>query len=117
LELDTLRHHLLGKKGAREDFPFGPETLVLKVMGKVFALIGLEDQPLHITLKCDPDLALFLRDAYPAVRPGYHTNKTHWNTITLDGSLPEEEIFKMIDESYGLVVKGLTRADRARLAD
>jgi len=79
--------------------------MVFKVRGKMFALITVQDTPLRINLKCDPELALHLRAAYPAVQPGYHMNKKHWNTITLDGSLPDTEILTMIDDSYDLVAK------------
>ena len=115
MKLETLRTCLLEKKGATEGCPFGPEALVFKVMGKMFALVAWEETPLRITLKCDPDDALALRDQYKAVQPGYYTNKRHWNTITLDGSIPEEKILKMIDDSYKLAVKGLKKVDRQKL--
>lgn len=115
MNLEQLRAYLLAKPGAAEDFPFGPEPLVVKVVGKVFALIALHDQPLRISLKCDPYHAQFLRDTYAAVQPGYHLNKQHWNTVTLDGSIANDEILGMIDESYALVVKGLSRAARQEL--
>jgi predicted DNA-binding protein (MmcQ/YjbR family) len=98
-----------------EERPFGPDALVYKVMGKMFALIAWQETPLRITLKCDPDEALFLRDVYTAVRPGYHMNKRHWNTIVVDGSIPQKEFLRMIDDSYALVVKGLTKAQRQML--
>ena len=81
----------------------------------MFALIAVQDTPLRINLKCDPELARHLRAAYRAVQPGYHMNKKHWNTITLDGSLPNEEILTMIDDSYDFVVKGLPNGDRKSL--
>ena len=115
MKLEPLRQLLLKKAGATEETPFGPEALVYKVMGKMFALIAWEDNPLRITLKCDPNLALALRDLYPAVIPGYHMNKKHWNTIILDDSVPEKQFLDLIDESYDLVVKGLKKADRERL--
>jgi predicted DNA-binding protein (MmcQ/YjbR family) len=95
--------------------PFGPDNLVYKVMNKMYALVPLDADPLTISLKCEPGQALLLRDVYPAVRPGYHMNKKHWNTVTLDGSVPESEMWGMIDDSYDLVVAGLTRAERAAL--
>ncbi len=107
MDFETLRKYLLAKPGATEEFPFGPSAMVFKVRGKMFALIAVEKTPLRINLKCDPELALHLRAAYSAVQPGYHMNKKHWNTITIDGSLPDEEIVTMIDDSYDLVVKGL----------
>ena len=117
MNLEFLRKFLLKKKGTTEETPFGPEALVYKVMGKMYALIAWEENPLHITLKCDPDFALALRAKYPAVTAGYHMNKRHWNTIMLDGSVPEDEILEMIDDSYDLVVKKLKKADRERLAN
>ena len=106
MELEPLRMYMLDKKGVTEEEPFGPDTLVFKVMGKMFALIGRQDLPLRVNLKCDPELALTLREQYEAVIPGYHMNKKHWNTIILDGSIPVDETFGMIDHSYNLVVKG-----------
>lgn len=115
MDLKSLTAQLLAKKGATEETPFGPEALVYKVMGKMFALVAWEDEPLTVTLKCEPGQALLLRDVYPAVQPGYHMNKTHWNTVALDGTIPEAEIRGMIDDSYGLVVKSLTRAQKEAL--
>lgn len=115
MELKTVTSWLLAKKGATEETPFGPDALVYKVMGKMFALVAWEEDPLAISLKCEPGQALFLRDLYPAVRPGYHMNKKHWNTVTLDGTIPEDEVRGMIDDSYDLVVKSLTRALREEL--
>jgi len=112
VKLEHLRKYLLTKKGTVEDTPFGPEALVFNVMGKMFALVTWEETPLHVTLKCDPDDALALRAQYQAVQPGYYMNKKHWNTITLDGSILDEQILEMIDGSYKLVVKGLKKADR-----
>lgn len=116
MDLKELATYLLAKKGATEETPFGPDALVYKVMGKMFALVAWESDPLTITLKCEPGQALFLRDVYPAVRPGYYMNKSHWNTVTLDGSIPSAEFEGMIDDSYDLVVKSLTRARREELA-
>lgn len=108
----------LSKKGAVGEYPFGPDALVIKVMGKMFALIPVtlaEDMP-SISLKCDPTLAEMLRQTYPdTVTPGYHLNKRHWNTVIIDGSIPDDEVLEMIDHSYDLVVKGLTRAQRETL--
>ena len=110
-----LRDHCLTYPGSVETFPFGPETSVFKVGEKMFAVSQLEDRPLEVSLKCEPFLAEQLRRAHPAVRPGYHLNKRHWNTVTLDGSLPEEMIRDMIDDSYGLVVGTLPVARRREL--
>jgi len=115
MNLQTITTWLLAKKGATEETPFGPDALVYKVMGKMFALVAWEEEPLAISLKCEPGQALFLRDLYPAVRPGYHMNKKHWNTVTLDGTIPEDEVKGMIDDSYELVVKSLTRVMKEEL--
>ncbi len=112
MEFETLRNYLLAKSGASEDFPFDETTLVIKVAGKMFALTGINQQPLRLNLKCDPLQAELLRERYPAVLPGYHMNKRHWNTLVLDGSIPDDEIRAMIDASYALVVKGVPRSKR-----
>jgi predicted DNA-binding protein (MmcQ/YjbR family) len=117
MELELLRQYLLAKKGTTEERPFGPEALVFKVVGKMYGLVAWQATPLQISLKCDPELALTLRERYSAIIPGYHLNKAHWNTITLDGSVPEAEIFSLIDHSYDLVIKKLKRADRQKLLD
>lgn len=108
----ALREYVLGKPGAVEEYPFGPDAMVPKVGGKMFALIAVGSQPPRISLKCDPIDAQFLRDQYDAVQPGYHLNKQHWNTVTVDGSVPQAELLRMIDESYRLVVNSLPRAKR-----
>jgi predicted DNA-binding protein (MmcQ/YjbR family) len=115
-ELEQLRAALLARPGAYEDFPFGPDPLVIKVGGKMFALVSLGAAPLSLALKCDPAHAEMLRAAYPAIQPGYHLNKRHWNTILLDGSVPAETLQALIAESYDLVVRGLPRAARQELA-
>jgi predicted DNA-binding protein (MmcQ/YjbR family) len=115
MDLETLRRCLLDRPGAVEDHPFGPQPLVIKVGGRIFALVAADASPLTISLKCEPDHAQFLRDSFPAVRPGYHLNKQHWNTVTLDGSIPDAGIRSMIDESYRLVVAGLTKVARGKL--
>lgn len=112
MNFDTLRTYLLSKPGAVEDFPFDTVTLVVKVGGKMFALVGINEDPQRLNLKALPEQAEVLRELYPAVIPGYHMNKRHWNTVILDGSLPDEEVQGMIDESYRLVVQGLPRARR-----
>jgi predicted DNA-binding protein (MmcQ/YjbR family) len=101
--------------GAVEDYPFGEGVAVFKVGGRMFALVSLEGDPGSVNLKCDPELALELRARYSAVRPGYHQDKRHWNTVDLDESIDGEELREMIDHSYGLVVGGLPRAQRASL--
>ena len=115
-DLETLRDYLMQKPGTTEEMPFGPQALVYKVVGKMFALVAWEEEPLTISLKCDPDEALFLRDLYTAVQPGYHMNKRHWNTVICDGSIPLDAFHSMIDDSYDLVVKTLRKADREKLA-
>ena len=116
MQLETLRAYLLARPGAIEDRPFGPETLVLKVGGKMFALVSDAAVPLDISLKCEPAHAQFLRDSFAAVRPGSHLNKEHWNTVTLDGSIADDGIRAMIDESYRLVAGSLSKAAQRRLA-
>lgn len=111
-----LLDYCLSRIGAVNEQPFGPEVDVLKVMGKVFALIPVAAHPPQISLKCDPVLAQILRENYPAVTPGYHLNKKHWNSIVVDGSVPDDEILEWIDHSYEQVVKGLTRAQKQALA-
>ncbi|HKN93347.1 MAG TPA: MmcQ/YjbR family DNA-binding protein [Thermoleophilaceae bacterium] len=111
-----LRRACLALTGAEETFPFGPEASVFKVAGKMFALSHLRAKPpLRISLKCDPDLAEGLRAAHAAIGPGYHLNKRHWNTVTLDGSLDERMVIEMIEDSYDLVVAKLPRAKQAEL--
>ena len=103
------------KPGSSEDYPFGDGVVVFKVAGRMFALVPLGEPPGSVSLKCDPHLAAALRDRYAAVTPGYHLNKRHWNTVALDGSVPDEELAELIDHSYEQVVARLTRAQRNRL--
>jgi predicted DNA-binding protein (MmcQ/YjbR family) len=110
-----LRARCLSLPGAEETFPFAPGVSVFKVAGKVFALSRLDQEPLSVSLKCEPALAEQLRDAHPAVLPGYHLNKRHWNTVILDGSLPDEMIEDMVEDSYDLVVNSLSRARQQAL--
>jgi predicted DNA-binding protein (MmcQ/YjbR family) len=110
-----LRDHCLSLTGAEETFPFGPETSVFKVGGKMFALSQLGAASLRVSLKCEPSLAEALREAHPAVLPGYHLNKRHWNTVILDGSIADDAIRDMIEDSYDLVVSKLPRARRRAL--
>ena len=109
-----LRDFCLSFPGAVEEFPFGPETHVYKARRKIFALSAMAS-PLKVSLKCDPDLADELRRSYPDVVPGYHLNKRHWNTVTLDGSLPDEMVLDMLEDSYDLVVSAMPRKTRERL--
>jgi predicted DNA-binding protein (MmcQ/YjbR family) len=105
VNLERFREYCLSKPSSTEGTPFGPDTLVFKVGGKMFALASLDEVPATANLKCDPDLALDLRDRYEQVRPGYHMNKKHWNTIDIEAGIPDAEIRKMIDHSYELVAK------------
>ena len=115
MNTETLRDYCLTKAGATESFPFGDDTLVFKVGGKIFALMGTENQPTTINLKCDPERAVQLREEYNAVKPGYHMNKTHWNTVVMDGSVRKTDIQAWIDHSYELVKKSLPKAVQAEL--
>ena len=103
------------KAGSAEDYPFGDEVAVFKVAGRMFALVSLGPAPGSVSLKCDPGLAGDLRGRYAAVTPGYHLNKRHWNTIVLDGSVPDEEVLELVDHSYDRVLAGLTRGQRSQL--
>jgi predicted DNA-binding protein (MmcQ/YjbR family) len=111
----ALRRHCLGFAGAVEEFPFAPETSVFKVRGKVFAISRLAASPLSVSLKCEPALADQLRETYPAVTPGYHLNKRHWNTVVVDGSLPDRLVLELVEDSYDLVVAGLPRTTQREL--
>jgi predicted DNA-binding protein (MmcQ/YjbR family) len=115
VELEELRTYLLGKPGAVVEHPFGPEAMVFKVAGKMFALIAWEEDPLRITLKCDPVEAIALRQHYEAITAGYHMNKKWWNTVRLDGSVPAPELFRMIDQSYDLVFSALPKKVQAEV--
>jgi len=102
MDIVTLREYCISKKDATESFPFGDDTLVFKVREKIFALVNL-DGDLSINLKCDPEFALELRERYSSVTPGYHMNKKHWNTVLLEGSVPDKEVLSWIDHSYDLI--------------
>ena len=115
MDPDQLRRCCLSLTGTEETFPFGPENSVFKVGGKIFALSRLDGDPLRVSLKCEPALAEQLREAHPAVIPGYHLNKRHWNTVIIDGSLPDEMIADMVEDSYDLIVSKLPEARRRAL--
>lgn len=108
MNIETLREYCLQKPGAEETMPFGNDTLVFKVGGKIFLLAPL-DKPTSFNAKCDPDLATELRERYSEVQPGYHMNKVHWNTVFIDGNLSEKQLQEMIDHSYDLIVKSLPK--------
>ncbi|WP_181797234.1 MmcQ/YjbR family DNA-binding protein [Streptomyces sp. WELS2] len=111
-----LRAFCLSFNAAVEDFPFGPEISVFKVLGRMFALTGLDARPLTVNLKCDPEDAVRLRGEHEGlIVPGWHMNKRHWNTVTVDGALPDRLVRELIEDSYDLVVAGLPRAERLRL--
>lgn len=109
------RDYMLSKPESIEDFPFGKDVAVMKVCGKMFATLSYRQGVAETNLKCEPHQALMLRDLFPAITAGYHMNKKHWNTLVLDGSIPEGELERLIDHSYTLVVAGLKKGDRLRL--
>jgi predicted DNA-binding protein (MmcQ/YjbR family) len=115
MDVESFREYCLNKPHVTEGTPFGEDVLVFKVGGKIFALASLDEIPSTANLKCDPDLALELRDRYEQVRHGYHMNKKHWNTLEIDSGIPDVELRKMIDHSYDLVAKSLPKATRTKL--
>ncbi|WP_299617472.1 MmcQ/YjbR family DNA-binding protein [uncultured Tenacibaculum sp.] len=118
MHIEQLREYCICRKGITEEFPFDDVTLVFKVMGKMFALVGLnhwEKGEEKINLKCDPDKSEELRGEYEGINPGFHMNKKHWNTITINQGVPDDLVFELIDHSYDLVVKGLTRKMKEEL--
>ncbi len=112
---EAIRLACLAQPSATEDLPFGPEVLAFRVGGKIWALLALENQPPTINLKCDPARAITLRDQYPAITPGYHMNKQHWNTLRLDGTLPDGLVLELIAHSYDLIRSSLPRRAQAEL--
>jgi predicted DNA-binding protein (MmcQ/YjbR family) len=112
VDRDQLLDLLSSMPGAVEEYPFGDDVAVFKVGGKMIALVSLEGEPGFVNLKCDPALALQLREEYAAVRPGYHSNKKHWNSVDLDGSLDADEVREMVEHSYELVVSALPKRAR-----
>lgn len=111
MNIEEFREYCLQKPGVEESFPFDNSTLVFKVMGKMFALTGL-DRDFAVNLKCDPEKAIELRTKYPCVQPGYHMNKKHWNTVNVDGSVDDPTIYGWIDHSYDLIVESLPKLKR-----
>lgn len=116
MDRKTFEAACAAKAGVSGSYPFGPEAHVFKVLDKMFALVAVDSEPLRVSLKCDPERALILRETHPAIQPGYHLNKRHWNTLKLDGSLSDELVRQLVDHSYELVFKGLKKAERERLA-
>ena len=115
MNIETFRNYCLAKKGVEETFPFDEVVLAFKVMGKIFALTNLNNDDFEVNLKCDPEKAVELRETYSEIRPGFHMNKKHWNTVAFEGSLTDKLLCELIDHSYNLVVKKLKKADRAFL--
>jgi predicted DNA-binding protein (MmcQ/YjbR family) len=109
MNIEEFRDYCLSKKYVTECFPFDKATLVFKVAGKMFALSGLEHHPSTVNLKCDPERAIELRDEFSDIIAGFHMNKKHWNTVTIEAGLPNKFIKELIDHSYDLVVKGMTK--------
>ncbi len=116
MHIEDFRNYCLSKKGVEETFPFDEVTLVFKVMGKMFALTGLEKPEFQVNLKCDPERAIELRERYEeAITDGYHMNKKHWNTVFFERDLEHSLLIELIDHSYDLVVSKLTKKDKAIL--
>ena len=115
MNIEELRNYCLSKKGVEETLPFGPETLVYKVMGKAFLLTGFEYNPIQFNVKCDPEKAIALREQFDCILPGYHMNKKHWNTVVADGTLSLKQLKEHIDHSYDLVASSLTKVLQAKL--
>jgi predicted DNA-binding protein (MmcQ/YjbR family) len=115
MNIDSYIDYCKEKEGTSLDFPFGENVMVIKVGRKMFVLIKNIENPPKMTLKCDPEKSVELRNKYKAIKPGYHMNKRNWNTIDMDGSVPDEEIYKMIDESYELVIQTLSKSKRQKI--
>ena len=115
MNIEDFRDYCLRKPMVTESFPFDATTLVFKVGGKMFALTGLDDPEFKVNLKCDPDWAVELREEYPSIRPGWHMNKQHWNTVVVDGSFSAELFRELIDHSYALIVSSLPREVREQI--
>lgn len=119
MNIEELRDYCISKKVATEETPFGPDTLVFKVMGKVFLLVGLDQyEELSFNVKCDPEYAVELREKYEnTVKPGYHMNKKHWNTVHANRQLNDKQLMELIDHSYELIVKALPKAVRQQMEE
>ena len=116
MNVEQFREYALSKKGTSEDFPFDEVTLCLRVMGKIFAITGLDNIPFSVNLKCDPEYSVELREKYPEIQPGWHMNKSHWNTVDFEGSLDGQLLRRLVDISYDLVAKSLKKGEREALA-
>ena len=117
MNYEELQNYCSAKPGVTEEFPFDEVTLVFKVMGRVFAITSLADEEPRVNLKCDPDRAIELREEFPDIIPGWHMNKKHWNTVYLERELDHQLIQELIDHSYNLVVKKLTKKKREELGE
>ncbi len=117
MNIEAFREYCLSKKGVTEEFPFNETTLVFKVMGKMFALTGLDRIPFSVNLKCDPERIVELREYHSEIEPGYHMNKKHWNTVNFSGSLATNMLCELIDHSYDIVVSGLTKKAKQELSE
>ncbi len=117
MNIEELREYCLSLKNAEEAMPFGPDILLFKIGGKIFLLVGLDNNPLQFNVKCDPEKAVELRERYDCVIPGYHMSKKHWNTIIINGVIPEKLIRQWITDSYNLVISGLSKAEQKRLKE
>jgi predicted DNA-binding protein (MmcQ/YjbR family) len=115
MNIEELRAFCIAQKGIEESMPFGPEALVFKVMGKVFLIAMMDLRPLQFNVKCNPETAIELREAFNCVKPGYHMNKKHWNTIYADGEVDEKQLKQWIMDSYYLVAEGLTQKQKKEL--
>jgi predicted DNA-binding protein (MmcQ/YjbR family) len=111
MNIEDFHHYCLSKKGVEETFPFDDVTLVFKVMGKIFALIGLNSEEFKVNLKCDPERSIELREEYEEIQPGFHMNKKHWNTVSFEGTLVNKMLMELINDSYDLVVSKLKKSD------
>ena len=118
MNIEAFRDYCLRKKGVEETFPFGVETLVFKVLGKIFAITGLDSAEFTVNLKCEPDRAVELRELHPDdIIPGWHMNKTHWNTVQFEGGLDDGFLKKLVDHSYDLIVASLPKKSREEFAN
>jgi predicted DNA-binding protein (MmcQ/YjbR family) len=115
MDIEQFRAYALSKPGTSEDFPFDEVTLCLRVVGKIFAITGLDSERFTVNLKCDPDYGVELRERYAAIQPGWHMNKIHWNTVDFEGELDDKMLRHLVDHSYDMVVKGLKKAERETL--
>lgn len=117
MDIERLRNHCLRKKGVTEEFPFDEVTLTFKVLGKIFIIAPLDEETLRFAFKCEPELAIELREQYALVTAAWHMNKKHWNNVLVDGSIPDRELLAWIDHSYDQVVLGLPKKTRSQLSN